>query len=576
MNANIGNDINKKVGRKKDTVRNYYICKNGKLCCTFENCKKEFALKTSVISLKHHINDNHIQDKNKDILINNIQMTEQNVEEIMMYQNYAIAFAKNSLPHCLIEDHYFRKATNCSNKYIFTKSKLREFIITEGEKVNKNTIDMICLNNLPVTIAIDGWTNVRMNKVTNILLICSGISYFYASIENKFNNNTAGYLVPILSEKIKYLMEKGMRIVAITTDNEYLMKLTRQQLNKIHPILIIVPCSAHIFQLCFKSICQIENIKKIIDETYGIINSIRNNKDNRLRLLELQKNDGIEDQLKILYSTEIRWISLISCIERLYVLKKYIIQLNVIISTNYWNNLDKLYELMNPFKSAIDKIQRDDASLYSVWLNFNNIMVHYQSINIVNYFENEKKGKNKKGDGNEIITIMEQKWNAHINNQLIDIVRLLNLEQNFKYDKQSLIFFVKWGRNYLITYNLIKCTNDDKINNYTVIENTIKLQLNEFILRHDIFATVDSENEKMKDMYKMQNKKYNIKLLWNLYTSSHYELSKIAVAILSICPSEASVERSFSMQSDVHSLERNKLSEELIEAEMNIKINLKD
>ena len=77
-------------------------------------------------------------------------------------------------------------------------------------------------------------------------------------------------------------------------------------------------------------------------------------------------------------------------------------------------------------------------------------------------------------------------------------------------------------------------------------------------------------------MYKNQNKQYNIKLLWNLYIPSHYELSTIAIAILSICPSEASVERSFSIQSNVHSLERNRLSKDLIDAEMNIKINLKE
>ena len=52
---------------------------------------------------------------------------------------------------------------------------------------------------------------------------------------------------------------------------------------------------------------------------------------------------------------------------------------------------------------------------------------------------------------------------------------------------------------------------------------------------------------------------------------SHYELSTISIAMLSICPSEACVERSFSIQSNVHSSERNKLSEDLVEAEMNLK-----
>jgi hypothetical protein len=58
-----------------------------------------------------------------------------------------------------------------------------------------------------------------------------------------------------------------------------------------------------------------------------------------------------------------------------------------------------------------------------------------------------------------------------------------------------------------------------------------------------------------------------------MYVPQYYELTHIILALLSICPSEASVERSFSLQSDVHSLERNKLTNEIINAEMIIKMN---
>ena len=99
--------------------------------------------------------------------------------------------------------------------------------------------------------------------------------------------------------------------------------------------------------------------------------------------------------------------------------------------------------------------------------------------------------------------------------------------------------------------------------------------MNEFISRQNEFFNINSENEKLENVYKKKNRNYNIKLIWNMYMPTHYELATIAIAILSICPSEASVERSFSIQSDVHTLERNKLSEELVECEMNIKMNIK-
>lgn len=98
--------------------------------------------------------------------------------------------------------------------------------------------------------------------------------------------------------------------------------------------------------------------------------------------------------------------------------------------------------------------------------------------------------------------------------------------------------------------------------------------MNDFILRFNGFQFINTDNEKLKKTCNEENANYDIRLLWVSYLGSYYELVKIAVAFLSICPSEASVERSFSIQSDVHSLVRNKLSDELIEAEMNVKMNM--
>jgi hypothetical protein len=68
---------------------------------------------------------------------------------------------------------------------------------------------------------------------------------------------------------------------------------------------------------------------------------------------------------------------------------------------------------------------------------------------------------------------------------------------------------------------------------------------------------------------------YNIKFLWNHYLPSYFDPIKVITAILSICPSEACVERSFSLQAKVHSDEHNRISNEFIESETNIKMNFK-
>ena len=112
---------------------------------------------------------------------------------------------------------------------------------------------------------------------------------------------------------------------------------------------------------------------------------------------------------------------------------------------------------------------------------------------------------------NDIFAIMEKKWNIHINNELIETVRLLNLEQNFKYTKKTLDFIIMWGRIYLTSYNLIENTN-----NNSVIEDTIRLQLNEFILRHNDFACINSENEKLQNKY-MEQKRSMISSFYGIY-----------------------------------------------------------
>ena len=60
------------------------------------------------------------------------------------------------------------------------------------------------------------------------------------------------------------------------------------------------------------------------------------------------------------------------------------------------------------------------------------------------------------------------------------------------------------------------------------------------LLKESKYASMGYLAKKIKE----KNKSFNPILVWSGYQTTHYELSKIAIAILSICPSEASVERS--------------------------------
>jgi hypothetical protein len=129
-------------------------------------------------------------------------------------------------------------------------------------------------------------------------------------------------------------------------------------------------------------------------------------------------------------------------------------------------------------------------------------------------------------------------------------------------------FIENWGSFHL---SINKITNG---NNMEDIKQTLTIQILEYIGTQSEFILLNTKIERIKTSYEKMKKNYNAKLVWIDFLKSQYELAKIAIAILSICPSETSVKRSFSMQSDVHSLERNRLSTDLIEAEMRIKMKI--
>jgi hypothetical protein len=47
----------------------------------------------------------------------------------------------------------------------------------------------------PVTLALDGWTNVAHNKVTNLILLCDGRAFYWCSVVNHLEHNTAGIFI---------------------------------------------------------------------------------------------------------------------------------------------------------------------------------------------------------------------------------------------------------------------------------------------------------------------------------------------------------------------------------------------
>jgi len=408
-------------------------------------------------------------------------------------------------------------------------------------------------------MTIDGWTNVRSNKVTNILLISCGDVYYYSSIENYNSQNTVDWLVSKLQQKLENLYLKNVNVIGITTDNENLMVAVRKNLQKIFPILIDLPCSAHIIQLCLKEICTIELISELIKNINDIVYMVKTIKLYSTKLYDLQLKDNIKIPLTVIRPADTRWSSLILCIERLITLKKYIKNIEPKYDDIFWNKMISLYTFIEPFKEYTNEIQKDDATLYTVWLIFKKLEIHFKSDNIPNEY---------KLISNEIIDLFEYKWNKHININIINISRLFSFDYSAEINVNSINFIETWGSQYVTIFNLVPNLN---INN---AKNILSLQLAEFLSKQNQFSYIDNYVATFKQTcINNPSTLYSPKYIWGKYIFSHTILAKVAIAILSLCPSEACVERSFSMQTDVHSLDRNRLSNNSVEAEMHVKWN---
>ena len=66
---------------------------------------------------------------------------------------------------------------------------------------------------------------------------------------------------------------------------------------------------------------------------------------------------------------------------------------------------------------------------------------------------------------------------------------------------------------------------------------------------------------------------YDIREFWGLAKNIFFELGTTALALLNVHPTEACVERSFSIQSYIHTKLRNRLSADSVEMEMFLNIN---
>jgi hypothetical protein len=124
-------------------------------------------------------------------------------------------------------------------------------------------------------------------------------------------------------------------------------------------------------------------------------------------------------------------------------------------------------------------------------------------------------------------------------------------------------FIVSFGKEYLSFY--------DGAMDAEELEGRLLVQLSDFYGRTGLFVSLNAKIQLMTPV--VDDGMLDPRKVWRLFPN--IELARIAVAILSIPASEASVERTFSLQGAVHSKQRNRLDDSTVESEMFLRFNSK-
>jgi hypothetical protein len=488
------------------------------------------------------------------------------------------AFAVHSLPLHILQSEVFINLMICwrnSEVMLPTSKRMRVMYHDEANRMKQEVLNnMKASKAIPVTVALDGWTNPCHEKVINIIPLSRGIAYYWKSIVLSTQKCSAENQYPQVRDSIQSLISNSVVVVALTTDNEAVNGALYRLLLKDFPFLVHIPCAAHTIQLCVKLIIDLPLINTTIRGMAAIFSAFEKSKEYRLKLINIQKAGSPgKDALNLQKPNDTRWSSVLKAAKRLVLLKDYV-QFVLPQESAFWAGLDILVPFLTPFQIATDIVQSDSATLYDVYHQFAGLATQLDAISAQHPLFSIKA---------EALNAIKSHWRKNINKEAVIASAILSFDESHtelfsrKEIDDSIRWFIhKFSVPFLAYYG---CTEVDAAG----IEGTLMEQWSEFEGSTGVFLNVvqDKDILKRKQIEKhrtmnadgVQHSRWDARHLWRTKLRSASELSICAMALLSITASEAAVERSFSMQDIVHSKRRNRLKDESVEDEMFIKFN---
>ena len=427
-----------------------------------------------------------------------------------------------------------------------------------------------------VTVGVDGWTNVRHDKVINLCPVGRAVAYYWNSVVLKRGATAEEQAEPV-AEGLRSIITASIPLAAIVTDNEAVNGAMYRLLEEEFPFLIHIPCAAHTLQLCVRKVLKLSPVAPCVRALRALLLAFKHNKELRILLKEQQ---GImrkgKQPLQLITIVPTRWNSIQAAAMRVMELqhcltpcvpsiigqlareKKRDVYRELTYSDDtFWEPLAVLIAFLGPYQIATDIVQSDDATLGDVHHQFAGLTFKADQLASPHLLAPVK---------GLVKSIIQDYWLKHVN-----INAVIQCSQ-FSFDPAYTSFpererldaddwFSRWGTSFIKHYSL--SVHDDE----RTIAQSLEQQRCQFLARSGIFHSLEQRRAIVGDV------KGKARLVWSGYLSTVPEMAGCVLALLELTASEAAVERSFSRQGILHSKARNRLTDNSVHAHMSFAFN---
>ena len=304
--------------------------------CLVPNCHQSYSSECSTTHLVNHTKTHAIPAKQQ-----SLELSFGTAANKSFHRCLASLFVRANIPFHLVEKRVFKElaallrgtpvAPSC------TRKTLAKHVPHSARSYREMLVEQLKRWDDPVTIAIDGWTNVNHTKVNNMMLIARGRAFYWKSVVNNGEHNTARWMSEQFIKVFDLLQSLGIKFAGLALDNENTQTAFFNLMQQKFDFLIHIPCSAHIIQLVARSILEHETIRHHLDKMVSIINDVASSKAKRIRIAQDAELDDI--LLVLLKPNATRWNSWRKATMRFLELTRYIAAMYVHDSAVNWQQL---------------------------------------------------------------------------------------------------------------------------------------------------------------------------------------------------------------------------------------------